>query len=67
MYVGWYHSLWEHLFAVFSKKDYNKIYDYILKRQANRNRPDFGESSQSYFETLINEEKEQIIELLADK
>ena len=39
----------------------------ILKRQANRNRPDFGESPQSYFEKLINEEKEQIIELLADK
>lgn len=55
------------LFAVFSKKDYNKIYDYILKRQANRNRPDFGESPQSYFEKLIDEEKEQIIELLADK
>ena len=53
------------LYEAFSKKDYNKIMDYIEKRMENRIKPDFGENPQTYFENLINREKTELVEMLA--
>lgn len=50
--------------AAFSKKDYNKIIDYIEKRMNNRIKPDFGENPQKYFEELIEKEKAELIKVL---
>ena len=52
------------LFEAFSKKDYNRIWDYIEERMENRVKPDFGENPQIYFETLIEKEKAELIKIL---
>ena len=49
------------LHEVFSKKDYNKIYDYIEERMENRIKPDFGKDPQVYFKKLINKEKTELL------
>ena len=53
------------LYEAFSKKDYNKIMDYIEERMENRVKPDFGENPQIYFENLIEREKTELVEILA--
>lgn len=52
------------LYEVFSKKDYNKIYDYIEERMENRIKPDFGKEPKVYFEKLIENEKAELIKVL---
>ena len=52
------------LYEAFSKKDYNKIIDYIEERMENRVKPDFGENPQIYFENLIEREKAEPVEIL---
>ncbi|MDD3415866.1 MAG: hypothetical protein PHY47_17985 [Lachnospiraceae bacterium] len=54
------------LYEAFSKKDYNKICNYIEERQANRTKPDFGKESQAYFDNLIREEKDELIKILGN-
>ena len=54
------------LHEVFSKKDYNKICDYIAERKENRIKLNFGDKSQAYFEKLIREEKEELIKILGN-
>lgn len=54
------------LYEAFSKKDYNKICDYIEERKENRIKPDFGDDSQAYFEKLIREEKEELMKILGN-
>lgn len=55
------------LYEVFSKKDYNKILDYIEERMENRVKPDFGKDPQNYFKKLIKKEKEELIKTLGIK
>ena len=55
------------LYEVFSKKDYNKILDYIEERMENRVKPDFGKDPQSYFKKLIKKEKEELMKTLGIK
>lgn len=55
------------LYEAFSKKDYNKICDYIEERKENRIKPDFGDDSQAYFEKLIREEKEELLKILSNE
>ena len=52
------------LFEAFSKKDYNRIWDYIEERMENRVKPDFGENPQNYFDKLIEKEKAELIKML---
>lgn len=52
------------LYEVFSKKDYNKICDYIEERMENRDKSDFGKNPQIYFENLIEKEKAELIKML---
>lgn len=52
------------LYEVFSKKDYNKIWDYIEERMKNRIKPDFGKDPQIYFKILIEKEKAELIKML---
>lgn len=52
------------LYEAFSKKDYNKICDYIEERMKNRVKPNFGKNPQIYFENLIEKEKVELIKLL---
>ncbi|MBQ4572334.1 MAG: hypothetical protein IJA80_03545 [Clostridia bacterium] len=47
-------------FAIFSKKDYNRIMDYIKEKMKTRVKPDFGDNPKKYFHTLINKEKNKL-------
>lgn len=55
------------LYEVFSKKDYNKILDYIEERMENQVKPDFGKNPQNYFKKLIKKEKEELIKTMGIK
>lgn len=52
------------LYDVFSKKDYNRICDYVDERRVNRIKPDFGKEPRIYFEKLIENEKQRIKNIL---
>ena len=52
------------LFELFSKKDYNRIMDYIEGRMQERVKPDFGDDSKKYFQGLIAAEIHQLTALV---
>jgi hypothetical protein len=54
-------------FEVFSKKDYNKLCDFIEDQMENRIKPDFGTNPRKYFQRLIEKEKGQIVRIIENK
>ena len=54
------------LFEILSKKDYNRVWDYIEERTKNRITPDFGKDARVYLKKLIENEKEKIIKIIND-
>lgn len=51
---------------IFSKKDYNKICDFIEEQMQNRVKPNFGINPHKYFESLIEEEKNKLHNLIEE-
>lgn len=51
-------------FDVFTKKDYNRLMDYIEDKMLNRVKPNFGKDPHAYFKKLIEEEIRQLSALL---
>lgn len=49
------------LHELFSKKDYNRIYDYIEERMENRIKPDWGNEPEVYLKELIEKEKNELL------
>ncbi len=54
------------LYEVFSKKEYNQLMDCIEERIKNRIKPDFGDNPEDYFNRLIDNEKQQLLNLLTN-
>lgn len=54
------------LYERLSKKDYNSLMDFIEEKMANRIKPDFGKDAHKYFQKLIDEEKQKILNLLKE-
>ena len=48
------------LYEVFSKKDYNRLLDYIEEKMSIRIKPYFGDDPHQYFQQVILEEKKQL-------
>ena len=48
------------LFNVFPKKEYNQFMYYIESRMRNRVKPNFGDNPRTYFQKLIEKEKQEL-------
>ena len=48
------------LFNVFPKKEYNQLMDYIESKMRNRVKPNFGDNPRTYFQKLIEKEKQEL-------